>query len=201
MLKKYFMKNLVFIILVTVFSINSFSQINNDHLNLGEIAPSIIGVDQFNKAINSYDVLKEHKILLVFYRGNWCPYCKKHLASLQENLESLSEKGLFVLVVTPEKVEKTIETSNDLNAKFSIIHDSDNKIMNDYKVAFDVNEKNVTSYFGFTQKKIAEYNAENNNILPVPATYLIDKNGKVIYVHYNPDHHERSDFKDILKLI
>ena len=73
--------------------------------------------------------------------------------------------------------------------------------MNDYKVAFDVNEQNVTSYFGFTQKKIADYNAENSNILPVPATYLIDKNGKIIYVHYNPDHHERSDFKDILKLI
>lgn len=201
MLKKYFMKNFVFIILVTVFSINSFSQINNDHLKIGEIAPSISGVDQFSKAINSDDVLKEQKVLLVFYRGNWCPYCRKHLASLQENLESLSAKGLFVLVVTPEKVEKTIETSNDLNATFSIIHDSDNKIMNDYKVAFDVNEQNVTSYFGFTQKKIREYNNENNNTLPVPATYLIDKDGKIIYVHYNPDHHERSDFKDILKLI
>ena len=195
------MKNFVFIILVTVFSINSFSQINNDHLNIGEIAPSISGVDQFNNVINSDDVLKEQKILLVFYRGNWCPYCRKHLASLQENLESLTKKGLFVIVVTPEKVERTKETSDDLNATFSIIHDSDNKIMNDYKVAFDVNEQNVTSYFGFTQKKIREYNNENNKTLPVPATYLIDKDGKIIYVHYNPDHHERSDFKNILKLI
>ena len=195
------MKNMVLLILATVFSINTFSQIDNDHLKIGEKAPSFSGVDQFNKAINSDAVLKEQKILLVFYRGNWCPYCRKHLASLQENLESLSERGLFVLVVTPEKVEKTIETSNDLNATFSIIHDSDNKIMNDYKVAFDVNEQNVTSYFGFTQKKIREYNDENNNTLPVPATYLIDKDGKIMYVHYNPDHHERSDFNDILKIL
>jgi len=195
------MKHLIFIILVTVFSINSFSQINNDHLNIGEKAPSIIGIDQFNQAINSAEVLKERKVLLVFYRGNWCPYCRKHLASLQENLESLTQKGLFVIVVTPEKVERTKETSNDLNATFSIIHDINNKIMNDYKVSFDVNERNVTSYFGFTQKKIAAYNAENNNTLPVPATYLIDLEGKIEYVHYNPDHHERSDFNDIIKMI
>ncbi len=195
------MKNLVFIILVTAISVNSFSQINNDHLNIGETAPLIIGVDQFDKAINSEEVLKEQKVLLVFYRGNWCPYCKKHLASLQENLESLTQKGLFVIVVTPEKVERTKETSDDLNATFSIIHDIDNKIMNDYKVSFEVNKQNVTSYFGFTQKKIAAYNAENNNTLPVPATYLIGENGKIEYVHYNPDHHERSDFKDIIKMI
>jgi len=73
--------------------------------------------------------------------------------------------------------------------------------MNTYKVAFDVNNQNVTSYFGFTQRKIAEYNAENNNTLPVPATYLIDRDGKISYVHYDPDHHERSDFKEIIKLL
>ena len=195
------MKHLIFIILSIVFSTNSFSQINNDHLNIGEKAPLIIGVDQFDQAINSAEVLKEQKVLLVFYRGNWCPYCRKHLASLQENLETLTQKGVFVIVVTPEKIERTKETSNDLNATFSIIHDINNKIMNDYKVAFDVNERNVTSYFGFTQKKIAAYNAENNNTLPVPATYLIDSEGKIEYVHYNPDYHERSDFNEIIKMI
>ena len=195
------MKHLIFIILSIVFSTNSFSQINNDHLNIGEKAPLIIGVDQFDQAINSAEVLKEQKILLVFYRGNWCPYCRKHLASLQENLESLTQKGVFVIVVTPEKIERTKETSNDLNATFSIIHDINNKIMHDYKVAFDVNERNVTSYFGFTQKKIAAYNTENNNTLPVPATYLIDSEGKIEYVHYNPDYHERSDFNEIIKMI
>lgn len=195
------MKHLIFIILSIVFSTNSFSQINNDHLNIGEKAPLIIGVDQFDQAINSAEVLKEQKILLVFYRGNWCPYCRKHLASLQENLETLTQKGVFVIVVTPEKIERTKETSNDLNATFSIIHDINNKIMHDYKVAFDVNERNVTSYFGFTQKKIAAYNTENNNTLPVPATYLIDSEGKIEYVHYNPDYHERSDFNEIIKMI
>jgi peroxiredoxin len=195
------MKSIVTILIITFISINSYSQINNDHLKVGEKAPLISGVDQFGKAINSTDILKERKILVVFYRGNWCPYCRKHLASLQENLEDLKNKGVFVMVITPEKVEKINETTKKLEATFSIIYDGDNKIMNDYKVAYDVNNQNVTSYFGFTQRKIAEYNAENSNTLPVPATYLIDRNGVITYVHYDPDHHERSDFKVIIKLL
>ena len=195
------MKTLTLFFIGTLMSMNTFSQINDDHLNIGEKAPLIEGVDQFGKQINSQEILKEQKILLVFYRGYWCPYCKKHLVSLQKNLESLTQKGLFVVVVTPEKVEKTKKTGQDLNATFSIIHDVDNKIMNDYKVTFEVNKQNVTSYFGFTQKKIAEYNANNNNTLPVPATYLIGLDGKINYVHYNPDHHERSDFKEIIELL
>ncbi len=79
------------------------SQINTDYLKIGENAPKIIGVDQFNVKIDSDSISKTNKILLLFYRGNWCPYCKKHLASLQENLEELTKKGFYIIVVTPEK--------------------------------------------------------------------------------------------------
>jgi len=197
----YFMKNIIILFILPFFTILSYSQIDNEHLNIGDLAPSINGIDQFDQVINSSDILKEQKILLVFYRGNWCPYCRKHLGSLQENLENLKKKGLYVIVITPEKVEKINETTRDMNATFSILHDINDKIMNDYKVAFDVNKNNVTSYFGFTQKKIRTYNDENNNTLPVPATYLINKDGKISYVHYNPDHHERSDFKEIIEML
>jgi len=192
----------VFISFLFLFSVSSsISQINNEYIKIGEVGPKIEGVDQFNRAIDSDQILKESKILLLFYRGNWCPYCKKHLASLQENLEELSKKGVYVIVVTPEKVEKVQETTLNLNATFSIIHDESNKIMSDYKVAFEVNEQNVPSYLSFTQKKIKEYNELENNILPVPATYLIGKENKIIYVHYNPDYKKRAGFNEILNVL
>ena len=186
--------------LILFYSIgNAISQINNEHLKIGELAPKIVGIDQFDSKIDSDIILKEHKVLLLFYRGNWCPYCKKHLASLQENLEELTKKGIYVIVVTPEKADKIKETTDKFNAKFSIIYDSDNKIMNDYKVAFEVNEQNVPNYLSFTLNKIKEYN--KNNVLPVPATYLIDNNHKISYVHYNPDYSKRSNFAEILETI
>ncbi|WP_299527166.1 peroxiredoxin-like family protein [uncultured Lutibacter sp.] len=190
---------IVLLSLFLVFTIGkATSQINNEHLKVGELAPKIVGIDQFNTEIDSDEILKENKILLLFYRGNWCPYCKKHLASLQENLEKLTEKGIYVIVVTPEKVEKTKETTTKFNSTFSIVHDINNKIMNDYKVAFEVNENNVTSYLDFTKNKIQEYNVKDNNVLPVPATYIINSDKTISYVHYNPNYCERSNFTEIL---
>ncbi|MDY7395466.1 peroxiredoxin-like family protein [Aureibaculum sp. 2210JD6-5] len=192
------MKNFA-IALTLVFSINTFAQINSEHLEVGDDAPLITGVDQFDNEINSTDILKDNKIILIFYRGNWCPYCKKHLKTLEENLDALTEKGYAVVVVTPEKVEKTKETAESLGSTFSILHDVDNTIMNNYKVAFEVNEKNVPKYFSATQKRLAEYNEENNNVLPVPATYIIDEEGKIEFVHYDPNYSKRFDVTELLK--
>ncbi len=194
--KTIFMKYISFLFLL--FTTLIFSQINNEHLNVGEIAPSIFAKDQNGKIIDSKKILKNKKILLVFYRGNWCPYCRRHLASLQENLNELHKKNVFVMVVTPEKLEKNLETQNKLKTEFSIIHDANNKIMTAYKVAYKVNKSTVTSFYNRVQKNIAKYNDAHNDVLPVPATYLIDKNGKIIYVQYNTNHKIRSDIKDVI---
>lgn len=193
------MKKLVFILLI-LFSFGGFSQIDNEHLNVGEVAPLISGVDQFDKVINSSDILKEKKILLLFYRGNWCPYCRKHLKTLQENLEELTKKGYYIIVVSPEKPEKTEETSDKVKATFSIIHDVDNTIMKAYKVAFEINKENVTSYYNYTKNKVEKYNLEDNKTLPVPATYIIGKDGNIAFVHYDPDYTNRKDLKEILSM-
>lgn len=192
------MKFSLFSIILLFSIVTATSQINNEHLNIGEIAPQIIGIDQFNNNIDSELILQDKKILLLFYRGNWCPKCKKHLLSLQDNLEKFKEKGVYVIVVTPESVDKIKETTNKFNSTFSIIHDIDNTIMSNYKVAFDVNKNNVPNYFELTLKKVREYNENENDVLPVPATYMIDKNRKISYVHYNSDYSIRSNFNEIL---
>lgn len=192
---------LALIVLLFIFSINSTAQISTNNFKVGETAPNIVGVDQNGIEINSNNILKNHKILLIFYRGNWCPHCRKHLNSLQENLDEFTKKGVYVIVVTPETVERTKETVKKLKTNFSIVHDVDNKIMNDFGVAFEVNKENVPSYYGIVSKRVAAYNVENNNVLPVPATYLIDSNGKFTYVQYDPDYKNRSNFQEILNTL
>lgn len=189
------------LLLACVISMPSYliGQIEKNHLKIGDTAPQIIGVDQNGKSINTSEILKTNKVLIVFYRGNWCPHCKKHLTSLQEHLEAFTKKGVYVMVVTPETVDRTLETEKKFKTSFSIVHDADNRIMDDYKVSFEVNKANVPKYYSVVSSKVAAYNAENNNVLPVPATYLIDQDGKISYVHYDPDYKKRSDFSEILK--
>lgn len=181
--------------------ISVIGQINDDHLEIGDKAPQIIAVDQNGKQIDSESILKKKQILLIFYRGNWCPYCNQHLSSLQEHLKEFEDKGVYVVVVSPESVERTKETGTLLASGFSIVHDAQNKIMNDYKVAFEVNEETVPIYYEKLNQKLSTYNVDNNMVLPVPATYMIDKDGKISYVHYDPDYKKRSDLKEILEML
>ncbi len=190
-------KILYLLVLVTL---TGYAQINEEHLKIGDNAPTILGIDQFGNRINSDIILQHNKILLLFYRGNWCPYCRRHLKALSENLEQLTKKGYQVLVVTPENIEKTKETSTLFEVNYSIIHDTDNKIMNEYLVAFDVNKQNVTNFYKFTLNKIKKYNEPDNAVLPVPATYVINQNGKIAFVHYDPDYKKRASFETILNL-
>ena len=87
--------NRLIVLIALVTSLTGFSQVNNEHLEVGETAPLITGTDQFGKSIDSKTILKDQKILLLFYRGNWCPYCKKHLKKLSENLEALTKKRIL----------------------------------------------------------------------------------------------------------
>lgn len=169
------------------------AQINNIHLNVGDDAPLIEGVDQFGKTVNSAEILKEKEILLIFYRGSWCPFCSKHLKTLQRNLKKLTKKGYYVVVVSPEKAVKSKEMSDKIKAGFSILHDDDSSIMDDYLVSFAVNEANIgKSYTGYL-KRVDAYNSVGNQNLPVPATYIINKEGKISMVHYDPDFKVRFD--------
>ena len=192
------MKNL-FLSLSLLFTLLASGQIDSEHLQVGDQAPQIMATDQNGKMINSQDILNNEKILLVFYRGNWCPHCKKHLGELEKNLTALEEKGVFVLVVTPESVEKTKETEDKFKTSFSIVHDAGNRIMKDYKVAFEVNESNVPNYYNQITELVNEYNSESEKVLPVPATYLIGQNGNIEYVQYDPNYKNRSDISELVE--
>ncbi len=94
-------------------------------------------------------------------------------------------------------MDKIKETTKKWKSSFSILHDFNNKIMNDYKVAFEVNEKNVPNYLSFTLNKIREYNENENNILYIPVTYTIKV--KKSFLHCNINCTNRASFVEIVK--
>ena len=108
----------------------------------------------------------------------------------------MSKRGLLFSTIT---VEKTKETQEKFKVTYSIVHDENNNIMNDYKVAFDVNPQNVTNYYDKVYELVNEYNGPDNAVLPVPAPYLIGKDGLIEYVQYDPDYKKRSDISELLE--
>ena len=191
------MKKLI-VIAIMLISFTSFGQRENSSINVGDKAPMFKAKDQNGNVVKSSDILKNEQLIVVFYRGQWCPMCNKHLSHLQDNVSKFKKAGAQLVAITPElpvSVDKTIEKTK---ADYPILHDTHSKIMKEYGVEFMLPVK--------LQKKYKEYgidltvaNGNDDQLLPVPATYIIGKDGKVKFVQYDPDYKNRSNAKDILK--
>lgn len=170
-------------------------------LKKGDDAPAFSTVDNSGKSIDLKTLLKAHKsVVLFFYRGEWCPYCNKHIQQLQDSLQQLSAKGAYVIAVTPETKENINKTIQKTHASFSIVQDKGYSIMKDYKVNYTLDDATVEKYksFGLDLNKS---NGNTDHVLPVPATYVINQSGKIAYVHFNKDYTRRASVNDIMQVL
>lgn len=191
------MKKILFVVLL-VLSVQLVSaQEAPEGLFIASKAPDFKAKDQNGKEIRLKDLLKEGKVVLVFYRGEWCPYCNKELSRLQDSLQMIIDKGATLIAVSPEKSENISKTVEKTKATYSILHDVGLKIMKAYDVEFEVPENTITRYRN-AGLDIEKNNGDNGKYLPVPAIYIIDKESTVTYRFFEPDYKKRPSVLEIL---
>ncbi len=166
-------------------------------LKVGDTAPDFSVKDQEGKTINLKKVLQKGPVIMLFYRGQWCPYCNKQMSRFSDSLSMLTAKGASVLAITPETAENVKKTIEKTKSTFPVVEDQGLAIMKMYKVNFAVDEKTITKYKGYGID-FDKANGANGANLPVPATYIIGKDGKVKYVFFNTDYRKRASVLEIL---
>ncbi|TSJ43451.1 AhpC/TSA family protein [Mucilaginibacter corticis] len=188
-------------ILITFLLFGSASLFAQAGLKKCEQAPEFTGKDNYGKALDLKKLLKTNKsVVLFFYRGQWCPYCNKHIQRLQDSLQLLTGKGAYVIGVTPETSENISKTVGKTHASFSIIQDKGYKIMKAYDVNYVMDQDMVTKYKGYGID-LEQNNGNTDHVLPVPATYVIDKTGKLIFVHFDKDYRNRPSIRSIAEVL
>lgn len=166
-------------------------------LKVGDVAPMFSAKDQNGKTVMLKQALKKGPVVILFYRGQWCPFCNKQLSNFSDSLQMLIGKGASVLAITPETEENVKKTVEKTRSSFSILDDHGMAIMKMYKVNFSVDENTITKYKGYGID-FDKANGSNGANLPVPATYIIGKDGIIKYVFFNTDYRQRASVHDIL---
>ncbi|MBW4889449.1 AhpC/TSA family protein [Mucilaginibacter sp. HMF5004] len=189
------MKKLMLLTLATLFSLNIIAQ---NGIKKGSDAPVFTAVDNTGKTVDLKAVLKTHKaVLLFFYRGQWCPYCNKQMQHLQDSLTLLTQRGVYVVGVSPETEENIGKTVTKTHATFSLISDKGYRIMKAYDVNYTMDAGMVTKYKTYGVDLEAN-NGNTDHMLPVPATYLINKAGKITFAHFDKDYKKRATVAEII---
>jgi peroxiredoxin len=193
------MKRIMFALLFGFFLIDVAAQEKPEGLFINSKAPDFKGKDQNGTELNLKDLRKQGPVVLVFYRGYWCPYCNKYLKTLEDSLQQVKEKGGQLVAITLEQDSGVAKTIEKTKATFSIITDGDLKIMKAYNVLYKVDDKIVSRY------KMANIDLAVNNgqkpdavYLPIPAVYVIGKDGEIKYRFFEPDYKKRASVKEIL---
>src|SRR6187431_702500 len=187
------MRQLYFLLIGFIFSFLASAQEKPEGLFINSKAPDFKATDQHGNEIRLKDVLKDSVVVLIFYRGQWCPYCNRQLKKLEDSLQLIKEKGARLIAITPEKPEYISKTIEKTKASYPLIYDKDMKIMKAYAVTFEVDERTVSRYKNADIDLVTANGHKDKVYLPVPAVYIISKKeGTITYRYFDFDYKKRA---------
>jgi len=187
-----------FLIMTAGFS-QTYKNVNEvEGIRVGIDAPLFSALDSENKTFSLADELKRGPVVIIFYRGHWCPVCNRHLAQIQDSLNLITEKGATIVAVSPEKPEYLDKTEEKTGAKFRLLYDKDYIISEAYDVNFLSRNKKLFIYNATLNANLKEAHSDDSQRLPIPATFIINMEGKIVWRQFNPNYKKRSTVKDIL---
>lgn len=173
--------------------------LSKNALKTGQNFPSFTLKNVENQSVSLAD-FKADFLVISFYRGGWCPYCNLELKALQNILPELKELNGELIAITPETPDNSLTTSEKNELTFSVLSDIDNAYAKTLGLVFQLPKdlQDVYNDFGIDVKK---HNENINFELPMPATYIVNKDRQVIYSFVPEDYTERLDPETILEVI
>ncbi|HEV7329654.1 MAG TPA: peroxiredoxin-like family protein [Flavisolibacter sp.] len=193
------MKKALFL-LFAVLSMAAAQAQKPEGLFINSKAPEFKLKDQSGVDVSLKELRKKGPVVVLFYRGNWCPFCNRQLKALQDSLDLIYTKGAQVVAITPELNEGIDSTIRKTSAVFPILYDKDMKVATDYQVAFQVDDRTVGRY-KTGGIDLLKTNGQRTAMLPVPAVYIINSEGSVTYRYFNENYRTRVSVQEILKNI
>ncbi len=174
-------------------------QIVENALQVGDNAPDFSLTNADGNIVTLYETLEKGPVILMWYRGGWCPYCNITLHYMQENLVNFEKYGANLLALTPELPDSSLSTKEKNELAFEVLSDLNNEVAKEYNVVFKLTEDVAELYekgFGLSQ-----YNGNADNELPLAATYLIGKDKVIKYAFLDSDYRNRAEPSEILKAL
>jgi len=159
-------------------------------LTEGQRAPHAVLRTAEGESVDLAQQYRRQPTMLIFYRGGWCPYCNVQLGHLAEAEQAIAEMGIAVFAISPDRPAKLRENTIETDHTYRRLSDSDMILAQAFGVAFRVADETVEQYHEYGID-LEEASGQSHHLLPVPAVYLIDRDGMIRFAHWDADYRER----------
>ena len=173
------------------------SGIAEQSANQGSAAPDFSLPNAHGEPVASEALWGDGPAVVSFYRGGWCPYCNVELKALQDRLPEIEALGARLVAITPETPDNALSTQEKNEIAFDVLSDDGNRVASAFGLTFRLPDAVNDIYKGFGID-LEDSNGEASQTLPVPATFVIDKGGKVLRAFVDADYTQRLEPDEVI---
>ena len=170
-------------------------------LALEQIAPSFELPNQHGQSVQLTELLAKGHVVVTFYRGSWCPYCNLQLKALQARLPEIHALGAQLVAISPQVPDGSMSENEISNMDFVVLSDQNADVAASYGVAWKVPTFLLEHMRVDRGLDLESLNNGNGSILPIPATFVLNSEGKVTWRYVDVDYRTRSEPEDIINAL
>ena len=178
-------------------------QKHSEGLNLeqGDTAPDFILSNASQETIRLSNLLKKGKVLLVFYRGSWCPYCNLQLAHYQSALDQIEALGAQLVAISAQTPDESLSIKEKNQLKFEVLSDNGNMVARKYTTIFKNADAPVETMTALGFDFDAHY-SDDSRELAVPAVFIIEQNSTISFAKsLGGDYRNRVEVSEIINAL
>jgi peroxiredoxin len=169
-------------------------------LRVGTNAPTFELPDHDGKTVSSPDLLAKGRLVLCFIRGRWCPFCVGQMEAMNLILPQIEQAGATLVAISPQTVKQSFFMHDQHKLRFPLLSDAGNKVARQFGLTYRVPSLQEAVYRrAFVNLPFT--NGDDSWELPIPATYILDRDSSVLYASANEDYTERPEPADIVRML
>jgi peroxiredoxin len=167
-------------------------------LAAGTMAPGFSLPDHNGKLVSSAELLSRGRLVLCFFRGRWDPFCCGQLEAMNRILPEITRAGATLAAISPQTLKQSFFMVDQHRLRFALLSDSGNRVARLFGLVYRMPEEQQAIYrrafinLSFT-------NGDESWELPIPATYILDRDGSVLFASVDEDYTERPEPQEILR--
>jgi peroxiredoxin len=161
----------------------------------GEPMPPFVLPDETGRLVSLKSLVDNGPVAVMFYRGHWCPYCRLNVRAVIQAQDRIKALGAETVAIMPETQPYAEKFKSEANAPFPVLTDLDNGYALSLNLAIWLGSEiqQLLSY-----QDMSSFHGNDGWVLPIPATFVVGRDGLVKARFVDPDFRKRMEIDDLI---
>ena len=165
-----------------------------------DVMPTFLLPDEAGRLVSLKDLVSQGPAVVTFHRGHWCPYCRISISTLVKAQPRIEALGARMVAIVPDREQFAAEMRQDCNVNFPILSDMDNGYAMSLNLAIWVGAE-MQEYMTKIGRVLPQYQGNDFWMLPIPATFVVDKDSRIKSRFVDPDYRKRMAIEDLINAL